>query len=55
MDSNLIQNRPPNLLGFPCRPPKVTAKEKDVQRLPWYVLDLLGAFSNLDQCPKGEY
>jgi hypothetical protein len=55
MDSNLTLIEPPTWLGHPCWPPKVVAKEADVQWLLWCVLHLLGACSNLSQGPKSEY
>ena len=37
-----------------CWPPKVVAKEEDVQGLPWWVLQVLGVCSYLGQGPKDE-
>ena len=54
MDSNLIWIWPLTWLGQPCWPSKVMAKEEDVQRLPWWVLLLLGASSHLGQGLKDE-
>jgi hypothetical protein len=36
-NSNLNWTGPPAWLGRPCWPPKVVAKEEDIQRLPWWV------------------
>ena len=37
MDSNSSWTGPPAWLGHPCWPPKVVAKEEDVQGLSWWV------------------
>ena len=54
MDSNSSWTGPPAWLGRPCWPPKVVAKEKDVQGLSWWVLQVLGVCSHLGQGPKDE-
>ena len=45
---------PPAWLGRPCWPPKVVAKEEDIQGLSWWVLQVLGVCSHLGQGPKDE-
>ena len=52
MDSNSSWTGPPACLGRPCWPPKVVAKEEDVQGHLLGVLHLLGACSNLGLGPK---
>ena len=52
MDSNSSWTGPPAWLGRPCWPPKVVAKEEDVQGHLLGVLHLLGACSNLGLGPK---
>ena len=54
MDSNSSWTGPPAWLGRPCWPPKVVAKEEDVQGLSWWVLQVLGVCSHLGQGPKDE-
>jgi hypothetical protein len=51
-DSNLNWTGPSAWLGRPCWPPKVVAKEENVQRLFWWVLHLLGVCSHLGQGSK---
>ena len=51
-DSNSDWTRPLAWLGRPCWPPKVVAKEEDVQVHLLGVLHLLGACSNLGLGPK---
>ena len=52
MDSNSNWTGPLAWLGRPCWPPKVVAKEEDVQGLSWWVLQDLGVCSNLGLGPK---
>ena len=52
MDSNSSWTGPPAWLGRPCWPPKVVAKEEDVQGHLLGILHLLGACSNLGLGPK---
>ena len=54
-DSNSDWSRTLASLGCPCWPPKVVAKEEDVQGHLLGVLHLLGACSIFGQGPKGEY
>ena len=54
MDSNSSWTGTPAWLGRPCWPPKVVAKEEDVQGLSWWVLQVLRVCSNLGQGPKDE-
>ena len=54
MDSNSSWTGPPAWLGHPCWPPKVVAKEEDVQGLSWWVLQVLGVCSHLGQGHKDE-
>ena len=51
-DSNSDWTRPLASLGCPCWPPKVVAKEEDVQGHLLGVLHLLGACSNLGLGPN---
>jgi hypothetical protein len=44
-DSNSNWTGPSAWLGHPCWPPKVVAKEDDIQGLPWWVLHVLGLCS----------
>ena len=53
-DSNSDWTGPLAWLGRPCWPPKVVAKEEDVQGLSWWVLQVLGVCSHLGQGPKDE-
>ena len=53
-DSNSDWTGPLAWLGRPCWPPKVVAKEEDVQGLHWCVLHMVEACSNLGQDPKCE-
>ena len=52
MDSNSSWTGPSAWLGRPCWPPKVVAKEEDVQGHLLGILHLLGACSNLGLGPK---
>ena len=54
IDSNSSWTGLPAWLGCPCWPPKVVAKEEDVQGLPWWVLQVLGVCSHLGQGLKDE-
>jgi hypothetical protein len=51
-DSNSNCTGPPAWLGRPCWPPKVVAKEEDIQGLPRWVHQVLGVCSQLGQGPK---
>ena len=51
-DSNSDWTRPLASLGCPCWPPKVVAKEEDVQGHLLGILHLLGVCSNLGLGPK---
>ena len=53
-DSNSDWTGPLAWLGRPWWPPKVVAKEEDVQGLSWWVLQVLGVCSHLGQGPKDE-
>ena len=53
-DSNSNWTGPLAWLGRPCWPPKVVAKEEDIQGLSWWVLQVLGVCSHLGQGPKDE-
>ena len=54
MNLNSNWTGPPVWLGHPCWPPKVVAKEEDIQGLPWWVPQVLGVCSHLGQGPKDE-
>jgi hypothetical protein len=51
-DLNSNWTEPPAWLERPCWPPKVVAKEEDIQGLPWWVLQVLGVCSQLGQGPR---
>jgi hypothetical protein len=53
-DSNSNWTGPPTWLERSYWPPKVVAKEEDVQGLPWWVLQVLGVCSHLGLGPKCE-
>ena len=54
MYSNFTWIGPLTWLGHRCLPPNEVAKEEDVQGLSWWVLQVLGVCSHLDQGPKDE-
>jgi hypothetical protein len=53
-DSNSNWTEPSAWLEHPYWPPKVVAKEEDVQGLSWWVLKVLGVCSHLGLGPKCE-